>query len=250
MATLNDILFKAGNYNEKKSFIDNMLVDDLMNVPKSLVKSIIEKCGNEYGRMYIRRDFRKGNDWNSEIEGVNLSKSGDVFVEVYIQTDSTDTTECEYFDKFFRRGEYYSNDNRFNKGIDYKESQKAEVMRSILLQCIYKLHSDENKKAEQIAKLTHYTITNPVCNYFYDKYNLKYKHISKYSSRDEVAQIKGYHRGEKAIKEYVEVNYINLIGKTNEELQETYKGVFQKAMDDFARNFDFNEWKKETYLWC
>lgn len=160
MATLNDILFKAGNYDEKKSYIDNMLVDYLMQVPKSVVRTIVEKAGNEYGKLNIRSDFRKGNEWNSEIEGVSISKD-DVFLFVYIQTDKTDTTEGEHFDKFFRRGEYCSDDNRFGITIDYTESQKAEVMRSILLQCIYVLFSNEHKVAEQIAKLKNYTIINP-----------------------------------------------------------------------------------------
>lgn len=248
MANLSDILSNNGSYDEKKSLIEDMLVDELMRVHKSLVKSIVEKVGDKYGKMSIRAEFRRGNDWDSEIEGVSVSK-GDVFVDVYIQTTKTDTTYCEYFDKFFRRGEYYSDDNRFHMGVDYKESQKAEVMRSILLQCVYNLFSDEKKKADQIAKLSHYTLINPVANYFYDKYRLSYKRISKYSSRDTIAEIKGYHHADKVLREYIEENYLELLNKSNEELQEIYKDIFQKSMDEFIRTFDYNAWRDNTYLW-
>lgn len=78
---------------------------------------------------------------------------------------------------------------------------------------------------------------------------MKYKHISKYSSRDDVAEINGYHYGEKALQEYIEENYIELIDKPNEELQEIYKGVFQKAMNEFVKNFDYNKWREETIFW-
>lgn len=249
MTILEKVLFAAGDYNKKKSYIDNMLVDELMQVSKSIVKSIIIKAGNDYGRFCIGKKFRKGNEWNSEIESVSLSKDN-VFVDVYIQTDKTDTTESEYFDSFFRRGEYYSRDNRFNMGVDYKESQKAEVMRSILLECVYRLFSDEQKIAKNIARLSHYTLINPVCNHFYGEYRLRYKNISRYSSRDTIAEIKGYHHAEQVLRKYIEENYIDLEGKTNEELNEIYMKVFGDSMRDFIKTFDYNEWAKDRiFLW-
>lgn len=248
MTTLKDVLFKEGNYNEKKSFIDDMSVDALMDIPKSLVKIIIEKAGNGAGRMYLNREFRKGNAWNSEIEEVVIS-NGDVLVFVYVQNTKTDTTTTEYFDKFFRRGEYCSRNNNLNESVDYTEGQKAEVMQSILLQCIYNLFSGEHKKEVEIAKLKHYTIINPVVNHFYREYDLGHKRISQYSSRDTVAEIKGYHFAESELTKYIENNYTKLIGKSNEELQEIYKDVFQKKMDEFKKIFDYEQWRKETYLW-
>lgn len=248
MATLKELLFNEGNYNEKKSFIDNMSVDALMSTPKSLVKAIVEKAGDGEGRMYLNCEFRKGNHWNSEIEGVVIS-NGNVLVFVYVQNTKTDTTTTEYFDKFFRRGEYCSRNNHLNEPVDYTEGQKAEVMRSILLQCIYNLFSDEHKKEVEIAKLKHYTIINPIVNHFYRKYDLEHKRISQYSSRNTIAEIEGYHFAKLELTNYIVNNYTELIGKSNEELQEIYKDVFQKKMDEFKKAFDYEQWRKGTYLW-
>lgn len=245
MDILEKVLFNAGDYGKKKSFIENMLVDELMKIDKHLIASIIKKVGDEYGNLRIKCSLRKGNKWNSEIESVYLSTNNEVFVNVYVQSDSTDTTVPEYFDKFFRRGEYYSKGNRLGVGVDYNEGQKAEVMRSILLQCIYNLFSDEHKCAVIVAKLKHYSIINPICDHFYNKYNLKYKEISKYSSRNEVAEIKGYSHAIVKLDKYIVENYLELDGKTNNELREIYMEVFGKAMTDFIDTFDFEEWRKD-----
>ena len=248
MAKLNDILFGSGSYEDKRTFIENMGVDALMQVSKPLVTSIVEKAGDKFGNLRIMVEFRKGNHWNSEVNDVCLV-SGKLFVDIYVQNTKTDTTMSEYFDKFFRRGEYFSQDNNLNAPVDYKESQKAEVMRSILLQCVYNLFSDENKKREEIAKLGHYSIINPVLNYFYDKYRLRYKDISKYASRDTIAEIKGYHHAERVLREYIENNYATLICKSVEDLQAVYREVFQKAMDKFIKDFDYDGWLKGASLW-
>lgn len=248
MTTLEQILFGNGDYNQKKSFIDDMSVDELMSVTKTIVKSIITKAGNEDGYMGIRRDFRVGNKWNSEIEGIYLYKDK-LYVGIYVQNDSTDTTTSEEFNVFFRRGEYYSMKNSLNMGVDYSEGQKAEVMRSILYQCIYILFSDEHKKAELIEKLSHYSIINPVANHFYHKYNLNYD-ISKYTSSDRVANKKAYYHAERTLREYIEENYLMLVDKSNEELDKIYKEVFQKAMNEFIKSFDYNKWRSETtFYW-
>lgn len=245
MKELNDILFREGDYNKKKAYIDNMLVDELVDIQHSLIKSIIEKCGDVQGIMWIRKDFRQGNHWNSEVEAVSL-RNGRVLVFIYVQDTDKDATYKESFDVFFRRGEYYSKKNILKKGVDYTEGQKAEVMRSILFQCIYVLHSDEKKKSDKIAELSHYTIINPIIDYFYNR--LLTHDISKYSPRNDVAQIMGYNHAKKALQEYIESNYISLSQKTTDELMEIYKVVFKKDMDEFAKNFDYNAWRENNYI--
>lgn len=247
MATLEKILFEQGDFNEKKSFIDNMVVDELMKVNKSLIKTIVNKIGTD-NRLWINNKRRKGNDWNSLVESV-YTNNGNVLLGIYVQNTKTDTTTTDYFDNFFRRGEYYSRDNNLNEGVDYKEGEKAEVMRSILFECIYQQFNDEVQRRKLIAKLGHYSIINPVLNYFYYEWDLRHKEISKYSSRDCVVKKKAYYYGEKKIKEYIENNVEELIGKSNEELQEIYKKVFVDAYHEFDKSFDFNKWRNECTLW-
>jgi hypothetical protein len=248
MANLETILFGEGDFNEKKSYIDNMFVDVLMAVDKSIVKRIIEKCGNDNKRLYINNERRQGNNWNSLVEFFDIS-GDNVLLGIYVQNTKTDTTMIEYFDKFFRRGEYYSRDNRLNESVDYKEGQKAEVMRSILLECIYDQFNNDVQREKLIGKLGHYTIVNPVLNYFFNEWRLKYRQISKYSSRDDVVKNKAYYYGKKKIDEYIENNVESLLGKTAEELQAIYKKVFMDAYNEFDKTFDYNKWRKETTLW-
>lgn len=142
MAKLENILFADGDFNEKKSYIENMVVDELMEIKKSLVKSIVEKCGSD-NRFWINNKRRQGNHWNSLVEFLDVD-NGNVFVGIYVQNTKTDTTMMDSFDRFFRIGEYFSRDNHLNVGVDYKEGQKAEVMRSILLECVYQQFCDED----------------------------------------------------------------------------------------------------------
>jgi hypothetical protein len=134
-------------------------------------------------------------------------------------------------------------------GVDYKEGQKAEVMRSILLECIYDQFNDGVQRAKLVDKLRHHSIVGPVLNHFYKEWDLWHREISKYSSRDCVVKNKGYHYGSKKIDEYVEKNAEQLVGKTEEELQAIYKKVFLEAYKEFDKSFDFNQWRNECMLW-
>ena len=145
MTRLETILFSEGDFNEKDEYIEGMLIDELMSVNKSLVMRIVEKCGKD-NDFRIATNRRKGNNWNSLVEGLRMTKANVLFVDIYIQDLKTDTTNVEYFDKFFRKGEYYSSDNYLNEGVDYTESQKAEVMRSILLECVYQQFNNDVQK--------------------------------------------------------------------------------------------------------
>lgn len=243
MAKLENILFADGDFNEKKSYIENMVVDELMKVNKSVVKSIIDRCGND-NRFWINNKRRQGNHWNSLVEFLDIS-NGNVFVGIYVQNTKTDTTMMDSFDRFFRMGEYYSRDNHLNEGVDYKEGDKAEVMRSILLECIYQQFNDEVQRQKLIAKLGHYSIVNPVLNYFYKEWDLWHREISKYSSRDCVVKNKAYHYGKKKINEYINDHVEELVGKSNEELQAIYKKVFVNAYNEFDKAFDYNKWRRE-----
>ena len=247
MTKLEEVLFTNGDLSEKVSFINDMVVSELMEVKKPLVKSIVEKCG-ENGTLWIDRKRRVENGWNSSVDNVSVY-NGDVYVEIYVQDAHTDTSMSEEFNKFFRKGEYFSRDNRLNVGVDYKEGQKAEVMRSILLECVYQQFCDEVQREKIVSKLSHYSIINPVLDYFYRKWDLWHRQISRYSSNEDIIKNKAYHNGEKKIKEYIKENAEQLIGKTNEELQDIYKKVFLDSYEEFKKNFNVAEWRRTNQLW-
>lgn len=242
-------LFGKGSYEQKKEIIDGMSVNELMNVSPETIKRVIDEAGKD-GELNISRKFRKGNDWNSEIESVYVVNDK-LYIGVYIQSSSTDTTQGEEFNKFFRAGEYYSSKNRFDMGVSYKESQKAEVMRSFLHQCAYNLFSDEAYKESIIGKLLGYQIVNPVLDHFYNLYRLRYKNISKYASRNTIAEITAYHNAEKELRTYIRDNYKDLKSYNDESLIKIYKDVFSKSMSWHIKNFDFNDWRKkhESVYW-
>jgi hypothetical protein len=155
----------------------------------------------------------------------------------------------ETFKKFFKSGEYYSTNNNLYEGVDYKESDKAEVMRSILLECTYRLYNDEAQMNKLVDELSHYSIVNPVFNHFYEKWDLWHKNISKYSNRDTVVKINGYQHGKGKVYEYIKANAIRLVGIPIDKLQEIYKKEFMVGYDEFDKTFDFNEWRKNCSLW-
>jgi len=238
MENLNDILFTQGDYQDKYAEINRISTDELLSISENTIKEIVSRCAGESQTLWIEK--RVGNDWNSLIENVSVN-NGKLYVSIYVQGAKTDTSQSERFSTFFQSGEYVSNNNRLWETIRYNERQKAEAMRSILLECIYRLHNDEAKRRQLVAKLSHYTIINPVKNHFYRKLDLWHNQLSKYSSRGSVVKNNGYHHAEKQLQDYIDKNAYNLLGKTTEELQKIYTNVFQDAYDEFDKNFDFDK---------
>ena len=224
--------------------IKSMSLDELFSIKSSYIKSLIEELGKN--EMNINSKFREGNNWNSEVENIYIL-NGRVYVTLYVQNLSTDTSMSDLFDKFFIRGRYVSSNNRLDAKVVYNVEDKAECLKSILIQFAYHKYSDEARKSEIIAKVGHYTITNPICDYFYRKYDLWHSHIGQYSSRNEVVIYEGYYYAKKKLNQYIEENYLDLNNKNKDELETIYKKVFGDAMTEFDKTFDFNEWREKRY---
>lgn len=69
---------------------------------------------------------------------------------------NTDTTVCVIAQEFFSRGEYKGRVKRLNHHCDeqtyyfnYSEEEKREVMRSILLEYVYKKYKDKLSEGEE-----------------------------------------------------------------------------------------------------
>ena len=77
-------------------------------------------------------------------------------LDVYFQYENTDTTVCVIAQEFFSRGEYKGRVKRLNHHCDeqtyyfnYSEEEKREVMRSILLEYVYKKYKDKLSEGEE-----------------------------------------------------------------------------------------------------
>lgn len=243
MCNIEEILFKRGKYETKKATIEQLSASDIRSIKKDVYIKIVEKGGNKYNHFYVLNDFRKGNNWNSVIEGLYISKpNGYLFVDIYVQNTSTDTNMSEYFDTFFRSGSYSSSDNHLDANVRYDEGEKVEVLRSFLLSYVYYAYNTEHKKAMMVTKLKDYKIINPILNKYYDQYRLRYKNTGRYSGATTISEVEGYHHAKYVLDEYIEENYKNLKKKTNEELSAIYEEVFGNAMREYIKNFNYSEW--------
>lgn len=147
MADVNTKLFKRTSPVKKIEIIENLKQDELTGVSEETILKIVKETGRrrkgtrDY-EFYINPDRRKGNNWNSEVEGIWLYK-GKLSVMVYVQFDDTDTSMIVPFNDFFKKGDFrgtIKRDDRYGNPQThyyvYDEKDKAEVLRSFCLEYI------------------------------------------------------------------------------------------------------------------
>lgn len=214
--------------------INKMSDSDVIAFGKKHINGIIDDGGDKYGWYRISTERRKGNNWNSLVEGVYRS-NGKLFVDIYFQDDSTDTNDSEYFDTFFSSASNVRVTSRIGSAM-YSYDERADVMRSILIDYLYWKVIDREKfvRAEKIEKLKDYRIINPILNKFYNDHRLKYKtHLYMYGKK--CVEYDAYKKGEKDLDAYIVNNVDNLDGKTNEELTSIYTEVFNNAANEYFK---------------
>lgn len=159
MINVNTELFKRISPVKKIEIVKNLEQDELSGVSKEAILRIVKETGRrrkgtrDY-EFYINPDRRKGNNWNSEVEGIWFYK-GKLSVMVYVQFDDTDTSLIVPFNDFFKKEDFrgtIKRDDRYgNPQIHYyvyNEKDKAEVLRSFCLEYIntkYKSKLSNNK---------------------------------------------------------------------------------------------------------
>jgi len=153
---INEFIFTRTQPKKKIETIEKLSADELLSVRENTVIRIVKEAGR---RMYKSRDKelridydrRKGNNWNSTVEGVELIK-GKLYLDFYVQYENTDTnTSEEYSDVFngrefrgeIRRSDRYGNGRTYY--FCYDRSDKAKVMKSILLEYVYTKYADKLK---------------------------------------------------------------------------------------------------------
>ena len=150
---INQFIFSRTQPKKKIETIEALTTEELLSVKEETVIKIVKEVGRRMYKsrdkqLYIDGDRRKGNCWNSTIEGVDLIK-GRIHLNIYIQYENTDTNSSEDFDKFFDRWSTYRGEirrlDRYGNGrtyyFNYDKSDKANVMKSILLDYVFKKYS-------------------------------------------------------------------------------------------------------------
>lgn len=145
---LNKLIFSRTVPAKKIEIVETLNQAELLTITPDTVKRMLREVGfNQHKsrnkELRISREFRSGNDWNSEFTGVRIYKAG-LYVELYVQYSNSDTDVSETFEKFFAHGDYkgfitrndrYGNPQTYY--FTYTPADKAECVKSLILQYLY-----------------------------------------------------------------------------------------------------------------
>ena len=147
MTNVNIEFFKRTSPVKKIEIIKNLTQDELSRISETTILRIVKETGRrrkgtrDY-EFYVHPDRRKGNNWNSVVEGIWLYK-GKISVMVYVQYGNTDTSMIVPFNDFFKKGDFrgtIKRDDRYGNPQThyyvYDEKDKAEVISSFCLEYI------------------------------------------------------------------------------------------------------------------
>ena len=147
MTNINTELFRRTSPVKKIEIVKNLTQVELSRTSEGTILRIVKETGRrrkgtrDY-EFYINPDRRKGNNWNSEVEGIWLYK-GKLSVMVYVQFDNTDTSLIVPFNDFFKKGDFrgtIKRDDRYGNPQTYyyvyDETDKTEVLRSFCLEYV------------------------------------------------------------------------------------------------------------------
>ena len=151
---INQELFKRYAPKKKLEIINNLTTTELLNTTTEAIKRIVKEAGKSIGKsrdktLRINRDRQAGNDWNSTVEDVEFIK-GNLYLNIYFQTDHTDTNISEKYATFMQGDEYHGKHyttNRYGDQVPtyliYNREDKAGVIKSILLEYVYTKYADK-----------------------------------------------------------------------------------------------------------
>lgn len=154
---INNFIFTRTQPQKKIDTINTLTQDELLSTSEATVKRIVKEAGRRMWKtrdkeLRISQERRAGNAWNSLIEAVELIK-GRLYLEVYLQYENTDTSTSEEYDDFFRNGKFRGEVRRLDRYGNgrtyyylYDPSDKACVIKSILLEYIHTKYADKLSK--------------------------------------------------------------------------------------------------------
>ena len=151
---INQELFKRYAPKKKLEIINNLTTAELLATTPETIMRIAKEAGRSIGKsrdkiLRINRERQAGNDWNSTVEAVEFIK-GNLYLNIYFQTDHTDTNICEKYAMFMQGDEYHGKHYITNKHGDevpnyfvYDRQDKAKVVKSILLEYVHTKFADK-----------------------------------------------------------------------------------------------------------
>jgi hypothetical protein len=153
VGNINTFIFTRTAPKKKLEVINELSEEKLLSVKLSTIDKIVREVG--YARyahspnkeLYL--EGSPGNNWNSDVESL-AKHSRKLFIHFYLQYDNTDTTVSDYLWKFLEPGEYrgkHHYSDRYGNGqttyFRYDNSDKAEVIRSILKTYVLRKYKDK-----------------------------------------------------------------------------------------------------------
>lgn len=160
MTNINIEIFKRTAPVKKIEIVNNLTQDELSRISETTILKIVKETGRRLTgsrnyEFYVNPDRRKGNNWNSVVEGLWFYK-GKISVMVYVQFDNTDTSLIVPFQYFFKKGDFRGTIKRGDRYENpqthyyvYDEKDKTEVLRSFCLEYVntkYKSKLSTNNK--------------------------------------------------------------------------------------------------------
>ena len=155
MATnINQELFKRYAPKKKLEIINNLTTAELLATTPETIMRIAKEAGRSIGKsrdkiLRINRDRQAGNDWNSTVEDIEFIK-GNLYLNIYFQTDHTDTNISEKYATFMQGDQYHGKHyttNRYGDEVPnyftYDRLDKAKVIKSILLEYVHTKYADK-----------------------------------------------------------------------------------------------------------
>ena len=145
---VNEEIFKRYRPEKKLEMIKNFTHAELFGITKKTILRIIKEVGegeaskerSKFKRLPLEN--RVGNSWNSVVETIYNWKKDEVYMEVYIQGDDTDTTDTCRIDDFInvryetvtcaKLHEYFRDGYEHTMVANYNRDDRAKVIREIL----------------------------------------------------------------------------------------------------------------------
>ena len=142
---INQLIFSRTAPVKKRETVKHLSQSELLAISSETILRIVREVGSGIGKSRNKElRLNVSNDWNSEIESVRLYK-GQLSVEIYLQYENTDTNTSVSLPDFLQAGNYRGNVIRSDRHgnnrsyyFTYSESDKAELVKSLLLEYLHR----------------------------------------------------------------------------------------------------------------
>ena len=148
--------FRRFSAENKVKMADSLTDSQVRSMRLDTLSRIIKESCTEsnYRQVYISRDLRVSNDWNSELEMVSCAKRKEPVVWFYVQFGNTDSSVAVSLADLFKGGDLHFKKEYTDR---YDETQTAHfcysadkilpIKKAIIVSCIKEKYKDKLRKA-------------------------------------------------------------------------------------------------------